>query len=208
MYFYFYETKQSFINPRTLTKVHFLLLTLAQFTPPTVRGTTTLLGNVILSRFIDKNEQISRLCLVYTHCYHKLKFLCHAVFACGGNFLPWYLHFCSLVHLPHPTTEPESCVYNCLPAPMTAVVETLAETGKVQSIPFSCCSSYSIGGHEVTHEKTVMWEVWLVTKIREEYYAGSDNQSASWGSTGQWAVLLGSTSQVIRCRIIYSKTYL
>ena len=159
-----------------MTKVHFILLTLAQFTPPTVRGTTTLLNrNVILSRFIDKNRQISRLPSLCSPFYHKFKFLCHAVFACGGNFLPWYLHFCSLVHLPHPTAEPEPCVYNCLPAPMTAVVETLAETGTVQSIPFSCCSSYSIGGHEVTQDNAVMWEVWIVTKIREEYYAGSDN---------------------------------
>ena len=46
VYFYFYETKQSFINPRT-DQGPLLLLTLAQFTPP-VRGTTTLLGNGII----------------------------------------------------------------------------------------------------------------------------------------------------------------
>ena len=153
-----------------------------------------------LSRFIDKNEQIN--CLFPAH--PKLKFLCHAVFACGGNFLPWYLHFCSLVHLPHPTPEPS--VYNCLPAPMTAVVETLAETGKVQTITIflllllldwlSCkhCK------RQVTHERNVMWDIW---PIREEFYLGqrTNIQSALWGSTGQWAALLGSTSQVIHCRL-------
>ncbi len=71
-------------------------------------------------------------CLLYL----KQKFLCHAVFTEATFYLDIYISAprCTSPHLPHPTPEPEPCVYNCLPAPMTAVVETLAETGKVQTI--------------------------------------------------------------------------
>ena len=127
------------------------------------------------SRSLELDNFMPISCLLYL----KPKFLCHAVFTCGGNLLPWYLHFCSPVHLPHPTPEPEPCVYNCLPAPMTAVVETLTETGKVQTITIflllllldwlSCkhCK------RQATHESNVMWDIW---PIREEYLFGTEDK--------------------------------